>query len=306
METIGEIRKKLQLYSGKIKVDIVGIENSDSNDKVVDKHTLETLQKIDSYLNLALDEYQKLTNSHYDLNFLYAEALENMASLGTVQRFSLRTEVFDPIMRDIRVLDKIDYFLRPLFNKKIDKDLNMHKMLVPQRGRGRWEDEPDTEIMDFDQEAWEQEQERKRQARNRLYQDSIACIIKAAYPNGHITLSELSPLLEERIIVKEAMIPTLGIFKEIMIELIRREQIDIALLRQERQSFIQEEGDNFSLSRCILKVLDENPQWQHIDKIYIVKLPIKEPVVFEDILTEQGRRCKILCSEVNITLEGEE
>ena len=306
LETIGEIRKKLQLYSGKIKVDIVGIENSDSNDKVVNKHTLETLQKIDSYLNLALDEYQKLTNSHYDLNFLYAEALENMASLDTVQRFSLRTEVFDPIMRDIRVLDKIDYFLRPLFNKKIDKDLNMHKMLVPQRGRGRWEDEPDTEIMDFDQEAWEQEQERKRQARNRLYQDSIACIIKAAYPNGHITLSELSQLLEERIIVKEAMIPTLGIFKEIMIELIRREQIDIALLRQERQSFIQEEGDNFSLSRCILKVLDENPQWQHIDKIYIVKLPIKEPVVFEDILTEQGRRCKILCSEVNIILEGEE
>ena len=306
LETIGEIRKKLQLYSGKIKVDIVGIENSDSNDKVVNKHTLETLQKIDSYLNLALDEYQKLTNSHYDLNFLYAEALENMASLDTVQRFSLRTEVFDPIMRDIRVLDKIDYFLRPLFNKKIDKDLNMHKMLVPQRGRGHWEDEPDTEIMDFDQEAWEQEQERKRQARNRLYQDSIACIIKAAYPNGHITLSELSQLLEERIIVKEAMIPTLGIFKEIMIELIRREQIDIALLRQERQSFIQEEGDNFSLSRCILKVLDENPQWQHIDKIYIVKLPIKEPVVFEDILTEQGRRCKILCSEVNIILEGEE
>ena len=88
LETIGEIRKKLQLYSGKIKVDIVGIENSDSNDKVVNKHTLETLQKIDSYLNLALDEYQKLTNSHYDLNFLYAEALENMASLDTVQRFS--------------------------------------------------------------------------------------------------------------------------------------------------------------------------------------------------------------------------
>lgn len=305
LETIGEIRKKLQLYRSKIKADIVGIENSDSN-KLVDKHTLETLQKIDGYLNLALEEYQKLTNSHYDLNFLYAEALENMASLEMVQRFSLRTEVFDPIMRDIRFLDKIDYFLRPLFNKKIDKDFNLHKMLVPQRGRGRWEDEPDTEIMDFDQEAWEQEQERKRQERNCLYQNSMACIIKAAYPKGNITLRELNQLLAEGAIARDTLIPTLGIFKEIMIELIRREQIDIALLRRERQSFIQEEGDNFSLSRCILKVLDENPQWRYIKNINITKLSVKEPVVFEDILTEQGRRCKILCSEVNITLEGEE
>ena len=68
---------------------------------------------------------------------------------------------------------------------------------------------------------------------------------------------------------------------------------------------IQEEWETFSLSKCILKLVDENPQWQHIDKIHIAKLSVKEPVVFENVLTEQGRRCKILCSEVSITLEGE-
>ena len=303
LDTISEIRHKLQLYREKIQEIIVEIEGADIVDGTSDKYKLGNLREINAYLTMSLAEYQKIMNNHFDLKFLYAEALENIASLSMVQRYSLRTEIFDPIMQDIRALDKIDYLLRPLFNKPLPKYFNIEKMLAPQRRCGREEDDMQSELEDFDQEAWDRKQEQIRQERNNQYEASLACILKAAYPTGHITLVELSELLLQGKLSQAQLIPSIGIFKEIMIELIRNGNLDIALMRQEHQRFIQEERESFSLNNCILKVLDENQQWNNIDKIIVTKILGGKPAVFENILTEQGVKRKILCSNVDISVE---
>lgn len=305
LDTIAEIRQKLQGYRQTVRKRIAEIDQlRETGQEIENVAKLDDLQEIDRYLKLALEEYQKIMHNHYDLKFLYREELENMAAMSLVQRYSLRTEIFDKVMQNPQALEKLDYLLRPLFNQPPGKQFDLWLALVPQRRRVANEEEASTETLDFDEEAWLREQEAKRQAKNQRYEASLRCILQAANPTGHITLREIQQLIEKGDLPLHELIPNISVFKEIMIELIRQNILEIAKLRQEQASFLQDENDSFSLSRCILKLLYENEQWKHIGRIVVARIPAAPPVVFTGILTEQGEKRKIVCSDVDIYLEA--
>ena len=301
LDTINEIMKKLRGYRDSVKVRIQEILKFREDEvKIEEGNTLNDLKEIDKYLSMALDEYQLIMKNHYDLKFLYEEELQNISAMTMVQRYSLRTEIFDKVMQDVRVLDNIDYLLRPLFNKPMEKSLMLETVFQPQRRRATIEEGESVESIDFDEEAWEREQEARRRAKNKRYEDSLACILEMAVLKGRTSLSEICSLVQKGTVDKNVLIPSISVFKELIVELIRHGAIDISSLRQERAEFLLDESDTFSLTNTLLKVLDTNPSWQHITNLIVARLPGAEPVVFDDVSEDDGIAKRILCSDVAI------
>ena len=99
---------------------------------------------------------------------------------------------------------------------------------------------------------------------------------------------------------KLKFIPTVEIFKEIMVELMKTRRIDLPALREERKQFIQEESQEFRLGDMVLKLADEIPENFGIEHIETYRLEREEPVVFEGVFSEDGSVKSIRCSDVLI------
>lgn len=99
------------------------------------------------------------------------------------------------------------------------------------------------------------------------------------------------------------MIPTIDIFKEIMVELIKSREIDLQVLRKEKSEYIMEQTMEFQLHDMLLGLMEQKEERAGITKILVRKLEDSPPVEFVDILDEQGRKRTIRCSNVEILLE---
>ena len=104
---------------------------------------------------------------------------------------------------------------------------------------------------------------------------------------------------------QEALIPSLQIFKEILIEFVRMRQIDVAALRKEQRESLQEglTAQEFQLNLCILELIDENPLLERHRFFHVEKAAEGETVVFEGISDEDGGTKRIRCS--NLVLYAE-
>lgn len=76
-------------------------------------------------------------SSHFDLKALYTRELEQISQMALIRRFHLRNDLYDKILDDVTALDRLEYFLRPLFNREQDKIYNINKAHgIPEAGQG--------------------------------------------------------------------------------------------------------------------------------------------------------------------------
>ena len=59
--------------------------------------------------------------------------------MSLIQRFPLRTGLYDEVLKNADTLTRLDYFLRPLFNRDPEKAYNLNRAFQLQRpaGEGR-------------------------------------------------------------------------------------------------------------------------------------------------------------------------
>ena len=222
-----------------------------------------------------------------------------------MQRFNLRTELFDKILADPDSLSRLEIFFHPLFNRDPDQVLNLNRAFEPQRVMTDDEDDGSTEDIDFDEEAWKAEQERLRKIKLKKYEDSLSVLMNEAVQKKTVSLSAIQAGFKDES-DRNQFIPDINIFKEIMVELLRARVIDIKALRRERADYIQEESGDFRLNNMILKLLDDHPGWQKVIRLTIEKIPGVGPVVFQNVQDESGLTRTIRCSDVMISIsEGE-
>lgn len=103
METIDATKQKFKNYRETVRKRAQELEEQNINVKKLseeDEEKLNNLRIIESYLNQGIDEHQKILNSHFDLKILYGKELELLAQMSLIQRFSLRTELYDKILED--------------------------------------------------------------------------------------------------------------------------------------------------------------------------------------------------------------
>ncbi|MGN0158617.1 MAG: hypothetical protein ACI39W_05690 [Brotaphodocola sp.] len=307
LDTISDTRQKFQNYRDMVKGKVQALEEMHINIKRLnekEEEKLGHLREIEWYLNRAIDEHQKILNSHFDLKALYTRELEQLSQMSLIKRFSLRTELYDKILENPSGLENLDLFFRPLFYRDTDKIYNLNKAFQLQRPVRRRDEDNSEEMLDFDEDVWQQEQEKKQREKLKKYEKSLNCILEYASQNGEISLEEISSQMDEE--KRRILIPNVDIFKEIMVELIRNREINIDTLRKERSEYIQDRPGEFQLNEMLLQLVEERSENRNVARIEVYRTLDGSTVVFEGIEGENGERKCIRCSNVLIRVVREE
>lgn len=306
MATIGDTKEKFMGYREMVKQRAQELEQQNINVRKLnaeEEEKLENLHIIEGYLNRTIDEHQKILNSHFDLKLLYDRELQSLAQMSLIQRFSIRTELYDKVLENPQTLENLDIFLRPLFHQEIPKIYNLNKSMELQRPiRKKVEDDTD-ELLDFDEEQWQEELERKKKEKLKRYEDSLAFIIDAALNKGSLTLAELKEILQQDEQAQKVCIPTIDVFKEIMVELIRNREISIETLRKEKSEYITEQANDFQLNDMLLGLTEDSASRRRIKRIFVERLGDGAVVEFDNVRDELGNEKTIRCTNVMIALE---
>ena len=305
LNTITDTKKKFQEYKTVIQERVKDLEEENINIRKLSKkeqQDLNNLRVIEEYLTRVLDEHQKILNSHFDLKILYTEELERLSQARLIQRFSMRRDLYDKVLKQADTLKNMDMFLRPLFNRNPEKIYNLNKAFSYEKSVNAGMEKDTEEEVDFDEEAFRREKEEKLQKKLLVYEKSLQYLLEKASVTGEVSLGQLQDRLDIYPEEKEIFIPNVDVFKEIMVELIRNRTIDIATLKKERREYIQEQPDGFQLNEMILKLVEEQPENNDITSIEVERLENEEAITFSEIKDEENRRKTIRCSNVLIRI----
>ena len=305
LNTITDTKKKFQEYKTVIQERVKDLEEENINIRKLSKkeqQDLNNLRVIEEYLTRVLDEHQKILNSHFDLKILYTEELERLSQARLIQRFSMRRDLYDKVLKQADTLENMDMFLRPLFNRNPEKIYNLNKAFSYEKSVNAGMEKDTEEEVDFDEEAFRREKEEKLQKKLLVYEKSLQYLLEKSSVTGEVSLGQLKDRLDICPEEKEIFIPNVDVFKEIMVELIQNRTIDIATLKKERREYIQEQPDGFQLNEMILKLVEEQPENNDITSIEVERLENEEAITFSEIKDEENRRKTIRCSNVLIRL----
>lgn len=305
LNTITDTKKKFQEYKTVIQERVKDLEEENINIRKLSKkeqQDLNNLRVIEEYLTRVLDEHQKILNSHFDLKILYTEELERLSQARLIQRFSMRRDLYDKVLKQADTLENMDMFLRPLFNRNPEKIYNLNKAFSYEKSVNAGMEKDTEEEVDFDEEAFRREKEEKLQKKLLVYEKSLQYLLEKTSVTGEVSLGQLKDRLDIYPEEKEIFIPNVDVFKEIMVELIRNRTIDIATLKKERREYIQEQPDGFQLNEMILRLVEEQPENNDITSIEVERLENEEAITFSEIKDEENRRKTIRCSNVLIRI----
>lgn len=310
METIGDTKEKFTGYREMVRLRASELEQQNINVQKLEareEEKLENLRIIEGYLNRTIDEHQKILNLHFDLKLLYDRELQSLAQMSLIRRFSIRTELYDKVLENPQYLENLDIFLRPLFHQQIPRIYNLNKCTELQRPIRKKAAEEADELLDFDEKQWQDELERRKRERLKTYEDALAFLLDAALRKGSLSLEELRGILEADAAAREICIPSVDVFKEIMVELIRNREIVMDTLRREKSEFITEQANDFQLNDMLLGLTGKGAknfeQRKRIQKIFTERSEDGAVVTFEGVKDGLGAERTIRCTNVVITLE---
>lgn len=298
MATLEDTRERFHAHKENVESCIKKYEEDEISTGSIEgkeKDNLNNLKVIVDYLNRALDEHQKILGKHFDLKALYTKELENYSNMTLVKRYHFRTELYDKVLSDARILNHLNEIFTPLFQKSLKKVYHPGKAFEPQKKiRGKKEEEEVT-FLGIDETEYRQEQEQIRREKRRKYKASLELLIEKIREKNGITLGEvLEHITEEE---KQRLFPSLEVFREILIELLTEQIIDIQVLKEESKEYIMEEANLFELNEMLLEIVEEN-EIKEMKVLHIVKAEESKRVRIENIKNEQGQEKNILCSDI--------
>lgn len=260
-----------------------------------DRESMGNLKIIEKYLSKALDEEQRIMNEHFDLKTLYDRELENYANMTMIQRFHFNTEIYERIINDSRLIDSMEKIFSPLYYKKPKKYYNVNFACEYQsKIKDRETDEDNIEI-GFDAEEYSREQMRIKREKLKKYEILVEYILDKLILEKEVKLSNICN-------EKYDFIPNLEIFREVLIEFLSEENIDIEALKNEREQFLNDESFDFVLNKMILELLEQRDIKQQIKFIECRKLSDDKNVIFKGIKDESGNMRNLRCPDICISL----
>ena len=303
LDTISDTKQKFLGYRELVKARAKELEEMNLNVRRLDEKEEEKLRNlgiIESYLNRTIDEHQKILSSHFDLKALYTRELEQLSQMSFIRRFSLRSDLYEKILEHPQGLERLEIFLRPLFGNEPEKIYNLKKSTELQRPiRKKAEDEAQA-ILEFGDESWMEEEERRRQQKLAQYEGCVLFLLRRALEAkaGEVSLEEIRQSMDGEAGKESfsALLPSVQIFKEVMVELLRGREIDIEVLREERRNFIGESSGGFQLNETLLNLIDA--QGLPVRRITVYRIEDGKVISFENVPYEGGMRKNICCSNV--------
>ena len=304
LDVVEETKSKFEGYRKLVANRVREFEEEDidaSGLSDADEDKLRNLKQIGMYLDRTIDEHQRILGSHMDLKDLYSKELENLSQVAKIKRFSLRNDVYDRLLEEPEALEDMNIILAPLFFREASKIYNPDKIFNPHRLIRKKKDEDITENIEFDEAKWEAEQERLREEKRKKYESSLGYIIRELVKRKEMTLEDLGRDVQQKQTSLDDLIPDTDIFKEVMVELLKGQYIDIAALKKERGEVIGDYEAIFEVSYMLLDLLERYDRDGRIKAIKIERLEKDDMVVFENTMTAEGFPRNIRCSNVRFT-----
>lgn len=314
MDMVYDTKQKFENYRDLVeqrKAELLEIHFNVKKLSAEDEEKLANLKVISGYLGRTIDEHQKILTSHFNLKDLYAKEMDSLSVVSMVKRFSLRNEVYDKILDDPNALGNMSALLAPLFNRDLDEVYNPASAAGLQRTSRKKKEEDSTEDIEFDEELWEREKQARLRERRKKYEGCLTFILSRAVERGSVMLSEIEKEIAEEALKHnteeweaekqpakiDVLIPTIDIFKEIMVELIKGRILDLDELKKERQESFEDDGEVFEVNRMVLDIMERLDPDERVTHIVISKQGDSK-VSFGNIYDEQGRLREIRCSDV--------
>jgi hypothetical protein len=306
LKSLDTTKNKFDNYKKHINNLITEYEEKNVNIKKLSKEeskNLNYLRIIESYLSKTIEEQQKILLAHFDLKVIYAKELEDLSQMSLVKRFNIRAELYDKVLKDITKLEDMYLLIKPLFKKQGKKYYNINKCLQYQRTIKKKDVEESEEMLSFDEEEWAAEQLRLRKEKFSRYRESLKLILQLTYPKGTISLKEINEIvLEDRSLLSQ-LIPTVEIFREIVIELLRNKVINIKELREEKEMYTNSGTPQFQLNETVLGIIEEDENLHDIVFITTNKLFNEEKIEFRSLKSEDGIVKVVTCSDVKFCIK---
>lgn len=305
LSTIQETKDKFQNYKELVKERIKEYEEREiqlSSLSPEDADKLKNLKIISYCLGMVIEEHQSILSKHMDLKQLYTKELEELSQVALIKRFSLRSEVYEKILERPEAIGDLNLLLSPLICADISKIYNPKIALKPHKVIRKKSEEELTEDIDFDEEAWEAEQERLRLEKRKVYETSLGFILQNVFNESSVTLSTIQKNVNADEELKSKLIPDIEVFKEIMVELIKAQSIDIDAIKAERKNVLDDGNEIFELNYMLLEMLEKIDKENKVKFLYIEKLPEASMVVFENVVDADGNIRNIRCSDTRISI----
>lgn len=301
IEILNENKKKFLAHKLAIEEKIQVFEEKDIHIKDLNEEEMENLMNlriINEYLGRTIDEEQRILKSHFDLKRIYGEELENISKMALIERFDIKKEVFNKILKNPNKLDNIHLLFSSLFTRNPDKNYNLNKAFQfqqPVRAKGNEDDE---EILSFNEEDIIEAENKKKIERIEKCNKIIELILEFACEKEKITLSEINNKIKESEVLKDVLIPTVEIFREVIIEMLKVRDINIKELQEERKTSIDNNEIEFQLNKSILEIIDRNDLLSNILEIRINKVEFGEDIKLEHVKDENGDYKDFICSDI--------
>ncbi len=304
ISTIDETKGKFSEYREYVNRLVQDLEKQDFHvEKLEDKErdNLLNLKIIEGYLNRSLDEYQKIFVNHLDLKALYTKELEALSAMSLVSRFPLNKDFYQHLLTNPSSLERLDLFLRPLFSDDCDKIYLVGKTCEYQKVISEREIEDTEVVLDFNSEEWLKEQNERLKSKWRIYENAIRVILFYAIRCGKTTLSQIKSQLSEE--DRSALFPSVEIFREIMIELLKEQNFSIPELQKEQEEHFTEVKQQFLIGSSILQVIVDEKAFKNIKTVYVYKDEASSVISFDNIPSQEGGTKNIRCSEIVIEVK---
>lgn len=308
MNIIKEQRSKFSAYKKHINEKInefyqqeIDIEKLDEENR--DK--LENLGVINEYLSRVIGEQQRILNTHFDFKKAYSDALTGMTAMAVIKRVNFNNDIYEHILKDALKLDTLDKIFRPLYLSKPAKYYNINKCLQYQRSIKAREEDFDEEIT-LDSEEFIEEKRRRLIEKLLKYRGVLEILLEhiISSDDNKTSLRQIVESLEENKTLRERFIPSVEIFREVMIELLKASHIKIEELRKEEGSAIEDDSlIDFQLNKMLLSIVDENKEFSGIREIFASKLfDDGSPVKIYGVPMGNGYVKTVTCSDIEFGL----
>lgn len=305
LELLNNTKKQFKIHRDMVEIKINEFIEHDIHIKELtldEKENLNNLRIILGYLNKTIDEDQRILMKHFDLKSVYGNELENISKMSLIERVNFRTEVYEKILDNPDKLENLDIFLRPLLRMNPEKIYNINKALEYQKNIKKGDIEEDLELS-FEEDDSENLENIKKLERIQKYKAVIETILELAVVQGGISLSQIKATIGVSEVLMDKLIPTVEIFREVIIEMLKNKTINIADLREERKHSIENGEIEFQLNKTILELIDNNVDLKHIEVINIKKLVTNEDIKLEGLRDENGSIKNFICSDISFEVK---
>lgn len=305
LELLSNTKKKFILHKEMVNQKIKEFVEHDIHIKELtdeEEENLDNLRTIEGYLSKTIDEDQRILMKHFNLKEIYGRELENISKMSLIERFNLRTDLYEKVLDNPSNLEDIDIFFRPLFKMNPNKIYNINKSIEYQKNIKKGSVEED-EILTFDESDFIEAENIKKLEKMEKYKGVIEIILEMASESDKISLRDIKELIGESNILMDKLIPNVEIFREVIIEMLKNKSIDISEIREERKNSIENGEIEFQLNKSILEIIDSNKNLKYIESINIEKILLSEDVKLEGLRDESGEIKNFICSNISFEVK---